>query len=414
MVSKRASMAAMKKHICMLVLSPALPDIRVMREASSLVEAGYDVSIVDIEHDASRPSEEVVRGVRIHHVFVSDRSRRHYSPVQTLPWLAFKASRMLRSAWTVLRTKADAFHAHDITALPACIVAAAVYGKPLIFDAHELPMTQRHLMERKTITRLSQALLRLMMRRCTHAITVSPPLVDEMQTRYGGPRAVLVRNVPEYREPAGGDKLRCYFGLPPQTRIALYQGYFQENRSLDVLVRTAQYLPDDVAIAMIGKGPDLEKVLNLARELRVENRIKIKDFVPHEELLSWTASADLGLSIFSRDISPSTRYCLPNKVFEYLMAGLPILTTQLEAVVELVQRYGVGRVIDSMEPRAVAAGIVGMLSDKNALAQMRANALTACRNELRWNVEAKELIQLYDNVFQRSAQIGVPKIEARA
>ena len=95
------------------------------------------------------------------------------------------------------------------------------------------------------------------------------------------------------------------------------------------------------------------------------------------------------------------------------MAGLPVLTTRLDAVVELVERYGAGRTIESMEPKIVADAIVQMLDDKDALARMRANALAACKNELRWNVEAKVLIELYESVFQPASKIGAP-LEVRA
>ncbi|HEY7022783.1 MAG TPA: glycosyltransferase family 4 protein [Ktedonobacterales bacterium] len=387
-----------QKRICMHVQSPAITDPRVMREATALAEANYHVTIVDIEHH-QRPKSETVDGVRLKHVFVSPKSAQYYNPVRSLPWLVFKVTRTLRSALKVIGTPADAYHAHDITAFPACYVAASLRRKPLVFDAHELPLTQRHLLERPKVTGVSRALLRLMMRRCHAAITVSPPLIGEMQALYGGPRATLVRNVPDYQAPAQGDLLRQHFGFPPATRIALYQGYFQGNRSLDVLARAAQYLAPGNVIVLLGEGSHRAMVEALIAELGVEDRIKIKGYVPHAELLSWTASADLGLSVFSRDISISTRYCLPNKLFEYLMAGLPVLTTPLDAVVELVRRYEVGWEIDDMEPETVATAINRMLADPGELARMRANALTACQRDLRWDVEKDALVGLYRGTF---------------
>jgi glycosyltransferase involved in cell wall biosynthesis len=394
-----------QKRICMHVQSPAITDPRVMREATALAEANYHVTIVDIEHHR-RPASETVDGVHLKHVFISPQSARHYNPVQSVPWLLFKVTRTLRSALKVIGTRADAYHAHDITALPTCYIAASLRRKPLIFDAHELPLTQRHLLERPKITGVSRALLRLMMRRCDEAITVSPPLIGEMQTLYGGPRATLVRNIPDYRVPAQSDLLVSHFDLPSDTRIALYQGYFQANRSLDVLARTAQYLAPGNVIVLLGEGSHLGMIEALIAELGVEDRIKIKGYVPHAELLSWTASADLGLSVFSREISISTRYSLPNKLFEYLMAGLPVLTTPLDAVVELVRRYQVGWEIENMEPETVATAINTMLANAAELARMRANALAACERELRWDVEKGALVALYRRTF---AQAPLPR-----
>lgn len=398
----------------MHVLSPSIPDARVMREAAALVAAGYDVTIVDIEHDAKRPPEETVNGVRVQHAFLSKDSARNYSPTKTLPWLWFKLQRIVRGARLVFDSGADAFHAHDITALPACLIAGAFHRKPVIFDSHELPMTQRHLLERPLVNRVSTALLRTMIRRCAGAITVSPQIVDELRRRFGGPTARLVRNVPEYCTPVNADRFRQEFRLSSDTRIALYQGYFQENRSLDILIRAAQYLPKNIVIVMMGKGEAQAELEALIHELGVEDRVKIKGFVPHDELLSWTASADIGLSAFSPDHSESIRFCLPNKVFEYLMAGLPILTTRLEAIVDLVQRYDVGRIIESTDPKAVADAIINAVADPDALKQMHENALAACMTDLRWDVEARQLINLYGDVLMPGQRLRVSEMQARA
>jgi glycosyltransferase involved in cell wall biosynthesis len=390
-----------QRRICMHVQSPAITDPRVMREATALVEASYCVTIVDIEHH-QRPKSETVDGVRLKHVFVSPKSAQHYNPVRSIPWLLFKVTRTLRSALKVIGTPADAYHAHDITALPACYVAANLRRKALIFDAHELPVTQPHILDKPLLAGISRALLRLMIRRCDGAITVSPPLIGEMQTLYGGPQATLVRNIPDYEAPAPSDRLRQHFDLPSDTRIALYQGYFQANRSLDALVRAAQYLARGNVIVLLGEGSHLGMVEEMIAELGVGDQIKIKSYVPHTELLSWTASADLGLTVFSRDISVSLRYCLPNKLFEYLMAGLPVLTTPLDAVVDLIRRYEVGYEIENMEPETVAAAINSMLGSSVELARMRANALAACERDLRWDVEKNTVVELYRRAFMHA------------
>jgi glycosyltransferase involved in cell wall biosynthesis len=124
--------------------------------------------------------------------------------------------------------------------------------------------------------------------------------------------------------------------------------------------------------------------------------------VPYEELLSWTSSADIGLSVFDPDISLSTRYCLPNKVFEYLMAGLPVLTTPLDAVVEIVQQYGAGVEIPRLEPRLVATALNYILAKPDELARMRNAALAAAARDLRWSVERERVWSLYDSLLRRS------------
>jgi glycosyltransferase involved in cell wall biosynthesis len=386
----------------MHVQSPVADDARVLREAQALIEHGYRVTIVDIEHQRRQARKERVDAIEVRHVFMSRRSAKYYDPIKSLPWLAFKVTRLLKSLVQVPRTRADAYHAHDISALPACLLAACLRRKPLIFDAHELPMTQDHLVRRHLVQAVSTTMLKFMLQRCSAAITVSPPLATEMQRLFGGPLAVVVRNIPDYQAPGRTDRLRGHFGLPSTTQIALYQGRFQANRSLGALVHSAPFLNPGIVIVLMGSGSDRGEIEALISRLGVEQRVKIKDHVPYEELLSWTSSADIGLSVFDPDISLSTRYCLPNKVFEYLMAGLPVLTTPLDAVVEIVQQYGAGVEIPRLEPRLVATALNYILAKPDELARMRNAALAAAARDLRWSVERERVWSLYDSLLRRS------------
>jgi glycosyltransferase involved in cell wall biosynthesis len=105
------------------------------------------------------------------------------------------------------------------------------------------------------------------------------------------------------------------------------------------------------------------------------------------------------LNVLPPDYSPSIRFCLPNKLFEYLMAGIPVLTSPLDSVVELITAYDVGAVVYSMKPHDIAQAIVGMLADPARLARMRAHALAACARDLRWDVERLRLLSLYQSIL---------------
>src|SRR5579883_3089951 len=129
-------------RVCMHVLSTGRTDGRVMREATALAGAGYDVTIVDIERDGARPAREDIDGVHFRHVIMPSRFVRP----RFRPWFVAKvALAMLRGGLAVLRTPTDVVHAHDENTLPACYLAAVARGKALVFDAHELPMVQRNI-----------------------------------------------------------------------------------------------------------------------------------------------------------------------------------------------------------------------------------------------------------------------------
>ncbi|HEX9036787.1 MAG TPA: glycosyltransferase family 4 protein [Ktedonobacterales bacterium] len=382
-------------RVCMCVLNPAITDERVMREASALAEAGYDVTVVDIEHDSGRPRTETARGVKLRHALLPDRWKRHYSPARGAGWMAFKLLRMLYATWLVVMTPADIYHAHDITALPACYLAALARRRKLVFDAHELPLVQPHIVKRRLIHSIAGRLFRFLMRRCDAAITVSPPLVDVMRKMYGGPQAWVIRNVPLYQAPVRSDRLRERLNLPVGTRIALYQGGIQANRTLDILVRAAHYLDPNTVIVMMGDGPQTAELVSMIAAEDVSDRVKMLPAVPYRELLSWTASADLGLLLFRPDYSLSIKYSLPNKLFEYLMAGLPVLTSEMDAIVDVVRTLEVGEVIRTWSPEAIGRGISTALSDARWRESRRDAALVAARDRYCWEVEKSRLVDLY-------------------
>ena len=90
--------------------------------------------------------------------------------------------------------------------------------------------------------------------------------------------------------------------------------------------------------------------------------------------------------------SLNVRYCLPNKLFEYMMAGVPTLSSSLDAIAEILTTYDTGRVVASLEPEAVADAINAILADADTLARMRENGWRAAREEFRWDVEQERLL----------------------
>lgn len=380
--------------VCMHVLGVGLTDMRVMRAAHAVAATGADVTVVDIEHDEDRPAKEDVDGLHFRHISMPGGLVRYYQPVAFARWIAFKAFRILRGIFAVLNTPADVYHAHDITALPACYIAAVLRRKLLIYDAHELPLVDPHQTKHRLVWFVSTSLLKLMMPRCNAVITVSPPLAPELQKRYGGPRAGIVRNMPPYQSPRASDRIRQTLGLGPENGIALYQGNFQLDRGLDVLMEASRHIAPQHRIVAMGKDLTHGEIAKLVEQAGVGERFKILPPVPYEDLIEWTASADLGLIIYRPSHSPNVKYCLPNKVFEYLMAGIPVLATSLDAVADLLATYDAGTVVSSVDPVEVARTINLLLDDPQTLVRMRHNALVAA-HELSWEHESQRLVDLY-------------------
>lgn len=390
--------------ICMHVLGPARPDVRVMREATALARCGYSVSVVDVESEMELPIEEKVQDVCLKHIFVSER----FLSTRFARWTIIRAGLILvRSILRLLQARADIYHAHDISGLLPCYIAARIRRKPLIFDAHELPLVGVMSIRSQWIFALLTYVVKRIVPYCVGIITVSPPIGEEIHERYPGPEVSLIRNMPSYKAISKNDRLRQYLALSLTTRIALYQGYIMENRGLDLLVMAAKHLQPDIVIVIMGKDVNgLQSQLEaLAIREGVTDRVKIIPPVPYIDLLNWTASADLGLTVFRPDYSLSIKMCLPNKLFEYLMAGLPILTSPLEAIVDVINKYDVGRVVHSLAPKDIGEAINAMFADDSAYERMQRNALEAARKDLCWEQEEQQLLRLYQRALLKKEDV---------
>ena len=384
--------------VCMHVLECVRTDGRVLREATALVEKGFAVSIVDIEGERSCPVEENIHGIHVRHIIMP---RWFNYSWRFNPWFLVTAAQMLFCCiLRLIQTPADIYHVHDAKALLACYIAARLRRKPLIFDAHELPVDDTTVRWRG-LTGVSRYLVSHMVPHCAGVITVSPPIAHQISERYHYPKVSLIRNTPAYKAVPRSDRLRQHLGLGSETKLALYQGHIQPDRQLDRLVHAAAFLEENIVIVLMGKGigsasSELEA---LAHKEGVADRVKILPAVPYEELLEWTASADIGLIVYAPDQSLNIKMCLPNKLFEYLMVGLPVLSTPLDAVTDVLHSYNVGRIVPSLNPEDIGAAINEMVADRDTLASMRRNALEAAQHDLCWEKESHQLLRLYQDIL---------------
>ena len=375
-------------------------DPRVMRDAIALVEAGYTVTIVDFERDRTKPAEEDIRGVHFKHIVMPS----YFTPARFKPWFLVKLVIVtIRGIIQLLKVQTDIYHAHVERAIPACYVAARLRNKPFIVDTPELTLTDPTYARWPRLNFLARRLIRHMVSYSDGYITASPLYLQELSKLFGAKEMTLILNVPPYQVAMKNNRLRQHLELGPEVKIALYQGYLQHDRQLDRFVRAATFLESNVVIVFLGSGPEeiVSELTSLIASEGVADRVKIVSAVPYDELLEWTASADIGLTASAPDQSLNNRLCLPNKFFEYLMAGLPVLSLQYDAIAEMIKRYDVGKVISSVAPQDIGAAFNEMLADHEGLASMSSNALAVARQEFYWEKESQKLLHLYDEILSK-------------
>ncbi len=293
-----------------------------------------------------------------------------------------------------LATGADVWHSHDLNTLyVGSRCKAKRPGTRLVYDSHELA-TQRSRMGRVK-RRWAGWNERRGLRHADEVIMTTRSRARYQVERYGIPFPNLIRNVPEIIEVETGWDLHERLEIPKDRRILLYQGSIQEFRGIEEAIEAVTML-DRCVLVVIGYGyhrPALEEVV---RRRGLADRVKFFGPIPNDELLYYTASADVGLCVI-RGQSLSYRWSLPNKLFEYMMAGIPVVASDYEEMGRVVKEEGVGTVCDPDDPESIAAAVAAIVDDPAAEARFRAATRTAI-TRYNWTVEGQVLRGIYDRL----------------
>ena len=210
-----------------------------MNDATALVEAGFSVTILDVE-DEHRPSVETMHGVRIQHIIMPSWFKR----TRFKPWFLIKLMWMtMLGIVHLLRIDADVYHAHVERAFLATYITARLRKKHLLLDTPELTMSDPMVTRWPRLRTLTIRLIRHIVTYSAGYITGSPCYPEEICSLYHAKEVTVVRHVPAFRVVSKSDRLRQHLGLPAHARIALYQGNIQPNRGLHLLVQSAPSFP---------------------------------------------------------------------------------------------------------------------------------------------------------------------------
>jgi glycosyltransferase involved in cell wall biosynthesis len=292
--------------------------------------------------------------------------------------------------------QSDMVVAHDLPALKAAAALSREWKARLVYDAHELyaeqevfsPVHKRILEERE----------KEFLPKCDLVMTVSHSLADAMHSRYGIAVPEVIRNVTSAGLAGEVAGLRRSLRLPPDARIALYQGGVTRRRNLDVLLEGFLLLKDEKT-HLVFLGPTEEPMLDKLRDLAgglLGRRVHFHRAVPPGELLAWTTSADFGIVPYA-PCDLNTKYCLPNKLFEYIQAGLPFVANEdLVEVGRLLKELGGGGLSGPMRTPAATAQSLEAMSRRD-LGADRA-FLSAARGRYSWDREKERYLALMENL----------------
>lgn len=300
---------------------------------------------------------------------------------------------------------ADVHHGHDVEGLAAAVAAADRAGGLIVYDSHELyPESARHARQ-GTLARLwMRSLERRLARRAIALVTVNSSLEEVLRRKLGFTRSVVVHNAPPRWTPPvpTPDLLRNRLGLPPPAMVALYHGGFFAHRGLEQLAE-AILEPglEAVHAVFLGYGSQRAMLDQLAADPRFGGRLHVVDAVPPAELLPWVASSDVAVM----PIQPSTLNHLlstPNKLFEALAAGVPVVVSDFKEMREIVlgnPEGPLGTVCQPTDVPDVARAIRNVVALPATEAEaLRGRCLRAAHERWNWETESARLVALYEEL----------------
>ncbi|RMH68656.1 MAG: glycosyltransferase [Gemmatimonadetes bacterium] len=372
--------------ICMTVIGELTHDQRVFREAHCLQQAGHQVHIIGGTSNPNKIPEDW-GDITIEYLQLrAARGKKMY------------AEHALKLLHRLATLDMDVIHCHDLDTLLAGAIMAKLRGKKLIYDSHELFPEQGSLANRPRERKIWGMLERLLIHLPDWIITVNDSLAEIMAERYHVEPPTPIRNIPDGQVRERTNRLRQKTGLSPAHKIVLYQGQMMPGRGLFTLIESILKLPDEYVLVLLGKGglmPELRR-----RAALHPPKIRVLDAVPFAELLSYTASADIGICLIE-NISTSYYYALPNKFFEYMMAGLPVIASNFPEFERIFKIFPFGVTVDPSDADAVAQAIRA-IGENPAWQQELQTIARSATTVYNWQMEQKKLLDIYNRLYYTS------------
>ncbi|MFO7939733.1 MAG: glycosyltransferase [Bacteroidales bacterium] len=280
----------------------------------------------------------------------------------------------------------DVVVANDLDTLLACFLAAKIKGKTLIYDSHEFFTELPELVHRPGTRNIWKHLEKMLLPRVAYASTVCQSIAEAYKQQYGI-KMEVIRNIPFYQP--GPDAPRP---LSEDAPVLIYQGSLNVGRGIEHLIDAMTYL-ENYMLLIIGTGDIAQDLYKRAEQKQVLNRIEFTGKIPFEQLHKQTRKAHLGIAL-EENVGLNYYYALPNKLFDYIQARIPVLVSPFPEMQRVVYQHNVGVVHNYHSPKKLADQIREIFQYPKRYQHWQSNTHEAAR-ELCWENESSKLIDLY-------------------
>lgn len=309
----------------------------------------------------------------------------------------------------LINEQADIYIANDLPTLHFCYKSAKKNKSILVYDSHELFLEtlKTGLNKSKGINKLYnfahylgyKLKEKLLINKANLIITVNDTFSNYFAKKYNIIKPLVIRNIFEYQKVKSRALFHKHFSIPKNNKIILHQGGLVKGRGIETIIRSLKKLPKDYSVVLMGyRNVDYYK--KYAKKHKLSQRVYFHPAVNKKKLIQYTASADIGCILTEGQKKDLNKYySLPNKVFEYMMAGLPIIASDLPEIRRIILKEKTGVLIKN--PRSVKqfAEAVLTITNKDTWNRYHENAIKSSKNKLNWEIEEKKLIREYKRML---------------
>ncbi|WP_157961055.1 glycosyltransferase [Lutibacter citreus] len=363
------------KRIIVSVTNDLVNDQRVHKVCSTLLEMDYDIVLIGRKLKNSQSIERPYTTIRLNLIFNKG--------------FLFYAEYNIHLFFKLLFLKKDVLLSNDLDTLLPNYLISKLFKKKLVYDSHELFTEVPELIDRPFVRSFWLAIEKLILPNIKNNITVCKSIAKYYKFKYGADFSVI-RNFPKK---INSIKTGSFpFKIEIQ-KIILYQGALNIGRGLELIIDTMLFCQNTILV-IIGSG-DIEHALKKkVLDLKLSDKVKFIGKINPFELKKLTRLADLGLSL-EEDICLSYRFALPNKLFDYIQSNVPVLTSDLPEMKNIVLKYKVGEIVKNRNPEKLASQIKILLKNTNYFSIEK---FEYPKNELNWEKESEKLKNIYRNL----------------
>lgn len=386
------------KSVTMFVWNNFINDARVLREAKALAELDYTVTIIakkELTEMKLKPVEEIEKNIVVNRPLKYELPQFLTSKLKSSILSKHIPNALLMFKMIILgrRYKTDVYHSHDLNTLIQGIASAKLRLKPkkLIYDSHEVQTSRTHY-NFNTIYKIEKFLLKFV----DEVIVENETRRDYHYDLYKE-KPLAIHN---YSELYNIDDYETYplrekYHVADETKIVLYQGGMQEGRGLFKLLESFKDI-EGAVLFMIGDGKERNNLISKMKALNLEEKVIFIERVPYADLRKYTKAADIGIQ-FLENTNFNHYSASSNKLFEYLMAHVPVLGSKLPEIEKVIEGEGVGLTVEAGDTKALSEKLQKLIDDDDLRTYFKENTKVA-KYKYNWEVDKTILQDLYEKL----------------